>query len=205
MTRSIIIIFLFFFEANAQFKDPFLSEKIGECSNEKIDKLVNKEIISNFDATILKAYIVKLIVNKNNIEDYTYLRLLDSLNSFKKGIIKLNNKGSDSVFIRTPYNDKIFIGLSEMSLEKLVDRESKGLSLEYEASLNKFISPDLMASVIVEMKLDPLTSILFGNVFLIKLENGENMSSLKIGNILEIVNRIKKAKEFVHIKKILKL
>ena len=56
-----------------------------------------------------------------------------------------------------------------------------------------------------EMKLDPLTAMLFGNIILIKAEKGEGMSSFKIGDILEIANRIKKAEEFIPIKQKLKL
>ena len=123
----------------------------------------------------------------------------------KNGIVKLNNHGKDSIFIRTPYNQKMFVGLGKMSLEKLVERESRNLPSEYEATLNKFITPEIMVSAMTEMKLDPLTSMLFGNIILIKTENGENMSSLKIGTVLEIANRIKKAEEFIPVKPILKL
>lgn len=204
---KVIIAFALIFSLtiNAQSDKSFLNEKIGEYSNDKIDKLVDKKIISDFDAVILKAYTVKL----SNVEEYTYSRLLDSLSSLKKGmkndIVKLNNHGKDSVFIRTPYNKKMFVGLGNMSLEKLVERESKNLPNEYETTLNKFITPEIMVSAMIEMKLDPLTSMLFGNVILIKTENGEDMSSLKIGAVLEIANRIKNTDEFIPIKQILKL
>jgi hypothetical protein len=203
--KMIIVFLLFSFSISAQSDKAFLSEKIGEYSNDKIDKLVYKKIISDFDAVILKAYTVKL----SNIEEYTYSRLLDSLSSLKKGmkngIVKLNNHCKDSIFIRTPYNQKMFVGLGKMSLEKLVERESENLPSEYEANLNKFMSPDIMVNAMTEMKLDPLTSMLFGNVILIKAENGIEMSSLKIGDVLEIVTRIKKTEEFIPIKQVLKL
>ncbi|QKX03578.1 hypothetical protein HN014_01165 [Aquimarina sp. TRL1] len=210
MKFILILTLLFGLTINAQSDKSFLNDKIGKYSNDKIDKLVDKKIISDFDATILKVYTVKLKADGNNIKEYTYSRLLDSLSSLKKGmkngIVKLNNHGKDSIFIRTPYNQKMFVGLGKMSLEKLIARESKNLPSDYHASLNNFItSPEVMVKAMNQMKLDPLTSMLFGNIILIKTENGEEMSNFKIGAVLEIANRIKKTEEFTPIKQILKL
>lgn len=210
MKLILTLTLLFSLTIRAQSEKAFLNDKIGEYSNDKIEKLVDKKIISDFDATILKAYTIKLKTDGHNIEEYTYSRLLDSLSSLKKGmkdgIVKLNNRGKDSVFIRTPYNEKMFVGLGKMSLEKLVERESKNLPNDYQADLDIFItSPEIMVNAMNQIKLDPLTSMLFGNVILIKTENGEDISKLKIGAVLEVANRIKKAEEFIPFKQILKL
>jgi hypothetical protein len=109
----------------------------------------------------------------------------------------MNNFGNDSVFIRTPYGDKYFIGMGKLSLEKLVMRESKNLLKQYNSEiLNKKISkPKETVKLLKELNLNEEDSVLFGNILIILQENGKDINRYKVGDFIEITKRIKNSDE----------
>jgi hypothetical protein len=195
---SVLLISINFF---GQSNEELLNTKIGNFDNEIIKKLINRGLISDLDSKMLGIYIVKL-VQEEKIDTLKYSQLLIKYQDFKQ---KMNNKlvredsfGKDSIFIRTPFGDRIFLGMGELSLENLVKRESFNLPREYESiKLNENIeSPRQVANIFKELNLSPKLSMLFGNVLLIIGESGKDIHSYKIGDFLEIAKRIKNSKEF---------
>ena len=59
-----------------------------------------------------------------------------------------------------------------------------------------FRNANQIAKTITDLNITDETAILFGNTILIMTENGKNLTDYKIGDFLEIANRIKNSKEF---------
>ena len=202
--KNLILILLIVFSTKlySQSTDDLLQEKIGEFDIENFNRLQDSGLISKMDMTILSMYMVRMLQNGVQIDTLTYGQILDSLDVFKQKMnnefTKSTNFGNDSVFIRTPYGEKIFMGMGELSLEKLVERESEKLPRKYnDKRLNKaFGDANLIAQTIKDLNLDDNTVMLFGNTILIMTEQGKNLTNFKIGDFLEIANRIKNSKEF---------
>jgi hypothetical protein len=202
--KNLILILLIVFSTKlySQSTDDLLQEKIGEFDIENFNRLQDSGLISKMDMTILSMYMVRMLQNGVQIDTLTYGQILDSLDVFKQKMnnefTKSTNFGNDSVFIRTPYGEKIFMGMGELSLEKLVERESEKLPRKYNKKrLNKaFGDANQIAQTIKDLNLDDNTVMLFGNTILIMTEQGKNLTNFKIGDFLEIANRIKNSKEF---------
>ena len=186
----------------AQSTDSILNSKVGKFELESLNKLKENGLLSDMDTKLLGVYMVKKIQDAVDLENLTYGQLIDSLNLFKQKmndeIKQKNNFGADSIFVRNPFGEKIFIGMGEMSLEELVERESIDLPKKYSSQkLNeKFRSPSQISEIISSLKLDRNLSMLLGNTMLIKLEYGEDLSNYKIGDFVEVAKRIKNSKEF---------
>jgi len=185
-----------------------LNREVGKLTEEKWTFLKEKTSVSDFDIFLLKTYVSELKNKGNNINNYSYLQLLDTLqvikNSMKNGVLKIDKKKKDSIFIRNPSNEKKFLGLADMSIEKLVSREKRNLPNQYDEKLDiTFSSPIEVSKVLQDLNLDSTKMIIFGNVLLIQIEQGRKISNIKIGEILEITNRILQSKEFKSIEKLI--
>jgi hypothetical protein len=202
--KNLILIILIVFSTKlySQSTNDLLQKKIGEFDIENFNRLQDSGLISKTDMSILSMYMLEMLQNGVRIDTLTYGQILDSLDVFKHKMnnefTKSTNFGNDSVFIRTPNGEKIFIGMGELSLEKLIERESEKLPKKYkDKRLNKdFGDANQIAQTITDLKLEDNTVMLFGNTILIMTEQGKNLTNYRIGDILEIVNRIKKSKEF---------
>jgi hypothetical protein len=204
--KKIALLLFFWIAINgvfAQNKEEFLNTKLGENLTESLLKLQKEGIITKYDVTLLGNYLLSKAKDNINFADWTYTCLLDSLHAYKqrlnREIAKKNCYGKDSVFMRTPAGDKIFWGLGEMSMEGLVDRESKNLPLSYQDELmnQKISSLEQISKSISDLKLTNEMSMLFGNVILILMDKKEILSDYRIGDLLEITKRIKASKELM--------
>ena len=103
------------------------------------------------------------------------------------------DEGKDSVIFRTPDGELIFAGMGKMRLEDIVAREAAAVikdSAKYEGDLAIPISNTTeMAETMARLaaQYDDIAMI-FGNAFLILAEQG-TLTSLKIGDVLEIAKR----------------
>jgi hypothetical protein len=187
--------------AHSQNIETILNSRIGNFEPDTVYLLRDLGVLSDIDSKLLGIQVLQKIQNGERIDTLTYRQIIDSLEVFKNKIneetAKANGYGTDSMFIRTPTNEKIFIGLSTITLEKLVQRESHNLPQTYSSKLNDyFSSPTQISETIADAKLDELTAAIFGNVILIKLEAREDISKYKIGDFLEIAHRILETEEF---------
>lgn len=195
------IILFFSVILNSQTKEELLETKVGDINLEIIQQLRKEQVISEFDSKLLGVYIVQL-AQEENIKQLTYSELLIKYKEFKneqkKKVVEINNYGNDSIYIRNPFGEKMFLGMGELSLEKLVHRESMSLPNEYkQEELNKFLtSPKEMVNLMKTLELSPEIAMLFGNVLYIIGEKGEDISTIKIGDYLEIARRINDSKQF---------
>jgi hypothetical protein len=202
--KNLTLILLIVFTTNiySQSSNDFLNEKIGEFNIETINRLRQSGLISELDLNFLSVYTIGLIENDVLIDTLTYGQILDSYYAHKQQmnaeIAKSFNFGNDSIFIRTPSGDKFFAGMGELSLEKMVERELEKLPKNYaDNRLNRdFRDVSQIAQTIFDLNLDEMTALLFGITFFILAEKGKNLTDYKIGDFLEIANKIKNSKEF---------
>ena len=110
--------------------------------------------------------------------------------------IKENNYGKDSVFIRRPDGEKMFLGMGQMSLEKLIARESKNLPESYDGDYNLSLTTKNGITKASQLLSQSDQSWLIGSILLISRDNG-TIKKLKIGDIFEISKRISLCPEFV--------
>jgi len=202
--KNLTLILLIAFTTNlySQSSNDFLNEKIGEFNIETFNRLRQSGLISEMDLKFLSVYTIGLIENDVLIDTLTYGQILDSYFAYKQQmnaeIAKSFNFGNDSIFIRTPSGDKFFAGMGELSLEKMVERELEKLPKNYaDKRLNRdFRDVSQIAQTISDLKLDEMTALLFGNTIFILAEKGKNLTDYKIGDFLEIANKIKNSQEF---------
>jgi len=203
MKNSLLLFLLFLISTNlpAQTKSELLSTKIGNLDIKSIQKLKNYNLLSALDMHTLSVFIVKLAQQETSIKNLTYAQLLEKFATYKKNqkrqVFKKNNFGNDSIFIRTPYGDKYFIGMGKLSLEKLVLRASKSLPKLYDKEvLNKKIGNTKEATAIIKgLNLNEEDHVFFGNILIILSEHGKEIDRYKIGDFIEITKRIKNSDE----------
>lgn len=198
----LIILVCFAFNLNAQTDEELLDKKIGEAGIDAFQDLKDRGIISEINFLALPHYVLELTNQGVDINNLTYRQVRDSLNVIRQKMdaeaSNFINFGNDSIFIRTPMGQKFFIGLGEMSLEKLVERESKNLPEKYmKKVLNRKFDEELdFGTTMNEIGMDDITSFIFGTALLILPELNNDLSKFSVGDVLEITNRIKKSKEF---------
>jgi len=203
MKNSLLLFLLFLISTNlpAQTKSELLSTKIGNLDIKSIQKLKNYNLLSALDMHTLSVFIVKLAQQETSIKNLTYAQLLEKFATYKKNqkrqVFKKNNFGNDSIFIRTPYGDKYFIGMGKLSLEELVLRASKSLPKLYDKEvLNKKIGNTKEATAIIKgLNLNEEDHVFFGNILIILSEHGKEIDRYKIGDFIEITKRIKNSDE----------
>ncbi len=201
--RSKLVILLTFLSLalSSQTVDETLSSKILDVDLEVFEMLRDSGAISNWELQIAPVYAIKMITNGVNLEELSFQELLDSVRLYLKRLDAENyqeiNYGNDSVFIRTPYNERVFQGMGEMSLEKLIERESRYLPIHYPIpDLNvKFDDPREFTSVITKLDLGENKSMLYGNAMYILAEQNTLMN-YRVGDLLLIAIRIERSKEF---------
>ena len=119
--------------------DAILLKKVDSLNATDINTLIKSGYIRNTDATIIGTYMVS-IAQSGNTKDWTVKQLLDSVKAKMKqmdsAIAVKNNFGKDSVFIRSPNGNKMFIGMGELSFEKMIARASTNLPENYDGDYN---------------------------------------------------------------------
>ena len=178
--------------------DAILLKKVDSLNATDINTLIKSGYIRNTDATIIGTYMVS-IAQSGNTKDWTVKQLLDSVKAKMKqmdsAIAVKNNFGKDSVFIRSPNGNKMFIGMGELSFEKMIARASTNLPENYNADYNLKINSQeniKTASLLISKSDYPA---LVGNILLYKRDSGQ-LKDTKIGDIFEISKRIINSKEF---------
>ena len=178
--------------------DSILLKKVDSLNATDINTLIKSGYIHNIDATIIGTYMVSIVQNSNT-KDWTIKQLLDSVKAKMKqtdnAIAVKNNFGKDSVFIRSPNGNKMFIGMGELSFEKMIARASTNLPENYDGDYNLKINSQeniKTASLLISKSDYPA---LVGNILLYKRDSGQ-LKDTKIGDIFEISKRIINSKEF---------
>jgi hypothetical protein len=195
----LLLILTSFLSCHSQSKvDTILSKKADSLNVADINVLIKNGYIRNTDVTIIGTYMVS-IAQKNNTANWTIKQLLDSVKARMKKMDDVtaakNNYGKDSVFIRDPKGNKTFIGLGQLSFDKMVNKTSLNLPENYTGDYNlKINSTEAITafSLLVSKSKYP---VITGNVMLCKRDNGE-LKNMKIGDIFEISKRIVSSKEF---------
>lgn len=177
--------------------DAILLKKIDSLNSTDINTLIKDGYIRNTDATIIGTYMAS-IARSSNTKDWTVKQLLDSVKAKMKqtenAIAVKNNFGKDSVFIRGPNGNKVFIGMGELSFEKMIVRASTNLPENYTGDYNlKINSENIKTASLLVSKSD--YPALVGNILLYKRDSGQ-LKDTRIGDIFEISKRIINSKEF---------
>lgn len=178
--------------------DAILIKKVDSLNEADIKTLIKNGYIRNTDPIIIGTYMVS-IAQSNNTKDWTVKQLLDSVKAKMKqadnAIAVKNNFGKDSVFIRLPNGNKMFIGMGELSFEKMMYKASANLPENYTGDYNLKINSQenlKTASLLVSKSDYPA---LVGNILLYK-RDGAQLKETKIGDIFELSKRIFNSKEF---------
>lgn len=185
-----------------QAADSLLNVKVEKMDVPFIQKLAEKGVITQSEAPLLGAYMMRLMMDEKGIDSLTCERLLDRFRTFMKiteaETAKMNNFGIDSVFIRTVDGKKLLLGMGKRSLEKLVAQASLNLPKKYKDQyLQKpFKSLVELPAIVAKLKLDDMDAALIGSTFFIMRENGVDVNSWPVGYLIEIAKRIKHSKEF---------
>lgn len=175
-----------------------LSKKIRDLDTNAndIQQLVKSGYIKQLDAMMMGTYIVGHIQKDTTIKDWTIQQVLDSVKKQMNTMaIKENNYGGDSVFIRRPDDEKMFLGMGQMSLEKLIARESKNLPESYSGDYNLSLATKIGIEKASELLSQSDQSWLIGSILLISRDNG-SIKKLKIGDVFEISKRVSVCPEF---------
>jgi len=178
--------------------DAILSKKADSLNITDINALIRSGYIRNTDATIIGTYMVSISQHKDT-KDWTVKQLLDSVKAKMKrtddAVAVKNNYGKDSVFIRSPTGARMFIGMGELSFEKMIAKADLNLPENYKGDYDlKINSPETMKTLSIlvsKSEYPPVT----GNVMLYKRDSGQ-LRNTKIGDIFEISKRIVVSKEF---------
>ncbi len=178
--------------------DAILKKKANSLNATDINILIESGYIRKADASIMGLHMASVMQSRNT-KNWPVKQVLDSVKVRMKKIdntvAATNNFGKDSVFIRSPNGIKMFIGLGELSFEKMIVKASKNLPENYSGDYNlKINSPGniKIAGLLVSKSNYPA---LVGNVLLYKRDNGK-LRDTKIGDIFEISKKIAASKEF---------
>jgi len=202
--KHLIFISLFFVitcNSYSQTKDEMLRLKLKDCTEDHINLLVDYNIIANSDINLMAICLDEMTKRNVDVENLTLGQFVDSLNLFKKEMYDIINStmnfGNDSVCFRNADGEKVYLGKGELSMEKLVARESQNLPTYFQdEKLNTLLgNSEAVTNIITELDPDKLTLSLISTVIFIFVENGKNLNDYKIGELLEIVNRLKNSKE----------
>lgn len=188
--------------ANTQTIDDLLDSKLDTFNEDIIRQLNDSGVVSEFEIQLIGNYIIRSLYRGIDLDQMTIKQALDSVRVLKiRAVVQHPNfiqDGNDSVFIRMPEGDKILLGMGKLSLEKLVFKYAQKLPKKYaDDKLNIYFSDvQQITQIMSKMELDGITATLLGATMHILKENKEEISSYRIGDILEIIYRIKNAKEF---------
>jgi len=106
-----------------------------------------------------------------------------------------NNYGKDSVFIRSPNGNRMFIGMGELSFEKMIAKAGLNLPGNYKGDYDlKINSQEAIKALRILVSNSEYPSVT-GNVLLYKRDSGQ-LRNTRIGDIFEISKRIATSKEF---------
>jgi len=200
--KKIILLLLIvtsFLSCRSQSKvDNILLKRADSLNVNDIDVLIKNGYIKNADPTVIGTYMVSITQN-HNTENWTVRQLLDTVKAKMKQanstIATKYNYGKDSVFIRDPKGNRMFIGMGQLSFEKMIAKESLNLpenyNGDYDLKINSIEAVKTLSLLVSNSKYPVIT----GNVLLYKRDSGE-LKNMKIGDIFEISKRIASSKEF---------
>lgn len=178
--------------------DTILSKKVDSLNITDINTLIKGGYIRNTDAPIIGTYIVSISQN-NYTKNWTVKQLLDSVKAKMKqtddAVAVKNNYGKDSVFIRFPNGNRMFIGMGELSFEKMIAKAGLNLSGNYKGDYDLKINSSKAINTLSLLVSNSEYPSVTGNVLLYKRDSGQ-LKNTKIGDIFEISKRIATSKEF---------
>jgi hypothetical protein len=200
--KKILILLLVvtsFLSCRSQSKvDAILLKKVDSLNADDINILIKNGYIRNADGPIIGTYLVS-VANHHNTANWTIKQLLDTVKSEMKKMDNAtaakNNYGKDSVFIRDPRGNNMFIGMGQLSFDKLVARASLNLPGNYNGDYDLKINSTGAITTVSQLVSKSKYPVITGNVILFKRDNGE-LKNMKIGDIFEIANRVASSKEF---------
>lgn len=191
-------------DRTTQSKSDILSQKVTGDPMPAIKELQDKGYIHGGDNMLMASF----LMSHPDLKDFTYGQLIDSINAMKQNMAANmaveNNFGTDSMFIRTPNGEKYFLGLGELSFDKLVRKYSEQLPTKYTGDQDLVIDGSARSSeMIAKLCNDPDVAVIVRNVILIMRDNGQ-LNSLRLGDVAEISQRIRDSKEFAPFLELLK-
>ena len=178
--------------------DNILSKKADSINVNDINVLIKNGYIRNANATVIGTYLIS-VAQHNITKNWTIRQLMDTI---KAGMKKMDDAtaakysyGKDSVFIRDPGGNRMFIGMGQLSFDKIIVMSTlnlpKNYSGDYDLKINSAEAIKTLSLLISKSEYPWIT----GNVLLYKRDSGE-LKNMKIGDIFEISKRIVSAKEF---------
>jgi hypothetical protein len=178
--------------------DTILSKKVDSLNVTDINALIKSGYIRNMDATIIGTYMISISQN-NDTKNWTVKQLLDSVKAKMQqtddAVAVKNNYGKDSVFIRSPNGNRMFIGMGELSFEKMIAKAGLNLPGNYKGDYDlKINSQEAIKALRILVSNSEYPSVT-GNVLLYKRDSGQ-LRNTRIGDIFEISKRIATSKEF---------
>lgn len=203
ITKKIFLVLILFsmaFSCRSQSKiDSILSKPIDSLNETNINILIKGGYIRNVDPPIIGSYMMAIAQN-NKTDKWTIGQLLDSvktrMNQMDNATAIKHNYGKDSVFIREPNGNRMFLGMGQLSFDKLVARESLDLPETYAGDYNIKINSTEAVKKLSLLVADSEHPWITGNVLLNKRDSGE-LKNMRIGDIIEISKRITLSKEFM--------
>jgi len=186
----------------AQSDATLLRTPLTDLNAAQMEAFGKSSILSPSDHQLFGAYLLQAMPTGPEKDTITLGTVVNRFLAYKKQqdakLAAGNQFGNDSFFVRTPDGEKIFLGMSQSSFDKLVLENLNNLPSAYSDSLSKigFADMEAVANAMPALRLDPESAMIFGNVLMILREQHKNLKQYKIGDILVITDRIKQAPAF---------
>jgi hypothetical protein len=195
-----LLVNVFVFNCFSQTKrDKLLDKLITDIDTSDMQLLIKKHYITETDKLLLASYMIKKVPG-NKRKNITVGEMLAGFarekNKHNHEIALKYNYGKDSVFIRMPNGDKVFMGLGKLSLEKLVARETTGLPHHYAGYYDLKINSVDNAKKLAETIAGNDQNWLLGSIVIIERDT-KKLKDLRIGDILLISRKVAMSAEFI--------
>ncbi|PZF72519.1 hypothetical protein [Taibaiella soli] len=202
--KKLILYSLLFVTAKAfgQNDQTLLRTRLNNLTTEQTDAFAKSMILSPSDHQLFGAYLAKTMPTGPEKDTITLGTIVNRFLAYKKDqdakLAAGNQFGTDSFFVRTPDGERIFLGMGQLSFDKLVLQNMNDLPASYKDSLSKigFTDMEVVANAMPALHLDPESAMIFGNVLMTLHEQRKDLKKYKIGDILVITERIKKEPAF---------
>lgn len=202
--KQLLFYCLFFITAKAfgQNNQTLLHTRLNSLTAEQMEAFGKSNILSPSEHQLFGAYLMKAMPTGPGKDTITLGTVVNRFLEYKKQqdaqLAAGNHYGNDSFFVRTPDGEKIFLGMGQLSFEKLVLQNMTNLPASYSDSLSKigFTNMEAVANAMPALHLEPESAMIFGNVLMVLREQHKDLKQYKIGDILVITERIKKEPAF---------
>jgi hypothetical protein len=197
----LLVILALAFDGRAQSDIKFvLSKKVSQMNNGDVNILISKGYITKGENVLIGSYMVTEAQKNKTFSGLTIKQMLVGYRTQQQLMNKQTalkyRYGNDSFFIRTPTGDRFFMGMGQLSFEKLVKREALHLPANYTGDYNLKLNTDKNSIKCSQLLANSKYNWIIGNVVLVEKNYG-NLKNLRIGDVFEIANRIAASKEFV--------